>query len=516
LFWREKWCILQRKMSNIPHSNGNGHGHDGLPAATKPARKPAPARPVDSAASTSQVSFRTAEGVASRGTLTHYTRQSATFELYGDAGALRTSEVLADFQIGVRGRAIYSGAAVVRNVIDAGSLTVCEAKLNQADWTDLAATITGAYQRGDLKAEFSTFLNGWQRSYQVLPEFKVAIADLQTILTELRVWLAGIESELQSQPAGVRAKIEGDLIDDIREPVIAAVGKLLEKFELVAQQVEPESRPAHIAYMQRLIHPFVLSAPFIHRTFVKPLGYAGDYEMVSMMVRDPHEGNSLFAKILNYIFLNTPPVEAHRNRLTYLTKMLRDETVRLRALRKGQPVRIFNLGCGPAKEIQDFLAQHSVSNDTEFLLLDFNEETLASTSQVLETRKREFNRQTRIQTRKKSVQQILKDAVKLKNSPEKFDIVYCAGLFDYLTDSVCEKLLAIFYEMTAPGGLVVATNVADTNPSQGWMDYMLDWHLIYRSAKQFGELVPKEALPDLSSVRALGTGVNIVVEIRKP
>jgi extracellular factor (EF) 3-hydroxypalmitic acid methyl ester biosynthesis protein len=209
-------------------------------------------------------------------------------------------------------------------------------------------------------------------------------------------------------------------------------------------------------------------------------------------------------------------VEAHRNRLTYLTKMLRDETVRLRALRKGQPVRIFNLGCGPAKEIQDFLAQHSVSNDTEFLLLDFNEETLASTSQVLETRKREFNRQTRIQTRKKSVQQILKDAVKLKNSPEKFDIVYCAGLFDYLTDSVCEKLLAIFYEMTAPGGLVVATNVADTNPSQGWMDYMLDWHLIYRSAKQFGELVPKEALPDLSSVRALGTGVNIVVEIRKP
>jgi extracellular factor (EF) 3-hydroxypalmitic acid methyl ester biosynthesis protein len=48
------------------------------------------------------------------------------------------------------------------------------------------------------------------------------------------------------------------------------------------------------------------------------------------------------------------------------------------------------------------------------------------------------------------------------------------------------------------------------------MDYMLDWHLIYRSAKQFGELVPKEAPPDLSSVRALGTGVNIVVEIRKP
>lgn len=518
LFWPEKWCNMAYAMSRSLNGNGNGQGQGISALAPKSASK----KPVEPAVLTtpefkkSRVLFRSAAGEELQGKLTHFTRQSATFELYGDATTLRTSEILSGFQISVRDNIIYSGKAVVREIIDVGSLTVCETKLNQPDWKQTAAAITENYQRGDIEKEFAAFLKDWQRSFQVLPGFKVAIADLQTMLIELRLWLDGIELELQAQPAEKRARIEAVLIDDIRQPVIITVGKLLEKFELVAQHVEPAARPAHIAYMQHHIHPFVLSAPFIHRTFVKPLGYAGDYEMVSMMVRNPHEGKSLFAKILNYIFLNTPPVEAHRNRLTYLTKMLRDETVRIRTLRKDRPVRILNLGCGPAKEIQDFLAEHDVSDHTEFLLLDFNEETLASTSSVLENCKRRFNRLTKVDLKKKSVQQILKDAPKMQNSPEKFDIIYCAGLFDYLTDAVCAKLLEVFYDMTAPGGLVIATNVSDTNPSQGWMDYMLDWHLIYRSVKQLGELIPKAAVPDMSAVRAVGTGVNIVLEIRKP
>ncbi len=505
-------------MSKSFNGNGNGTGRGNVvPAPKKAASKPPePAVLTTPQFKKSRVAFRSTAGDELHGRLTHFTRQSATFEFYSATGSLRTAETLPDFQISVRDRVIYSGTAVVRDIIDVGSLTVCEAKLNQPDWKSPAGAINETYQPGDIKKEFAFFLKDWQGAFQVLPEFKVAIADLQTILIDLRLWLDGIELELQSQPAATRSRIEDQLIDDIRLPVITTVGTLLEKFELVAQRVEPESRPAHIAYMQQHIHPFVLSSPFIHRTYAKPLGYAGDYEMVSMMVRDPHEGKTLFAKILNYIFLSTPPVEAHRNRLTYLTKMLRDETLRIRTLRKNQPVRIFNLGCGPAKEIQDFLAQHAISDYTHFSLLDFNEETLASTGGVLENCKRKHNRLTRVEMKKKSVQQILKDAPKMQSNPEKFDIVYCAGLFDYLTDNVCARLLEVFYDMAAPGGLVVATNVADTNPSQGWMDYMLDWHLIYRSTSQFEEMIPKKAPRDMSTVRAVGTGVNIVLEIRKP
>jgi extracellular factor (EF) 3-hydroxypalmitic acid methyl ester biosynthesis protein len=194
--------------------------------------------------------------------------------------------------------------------------------------------------------------------------------------------------------------------------------------------------------------------------------------------------------------------------------MLRDET--LLARRRGRSVNIFNLGCGPAREIQDYLAHHDICDQTRFRLLDFNRETLAHTSQVLGALKRQYNRATQIDLVEKSVHQILKEAHKFQSSEGKYDVVYCAGLFDYLSDQVCRRLIQIFYDMAAPGGLVVVTNVDISNPSRNWMEYVLDWHLIYRDARRFRVLVPDRVKPDTAVVRSVGTGVNIVLEIRKP
>jgi len=460
------------------------------------------------------VSFRTSDEGALRGTPLRIQRHAAVFELYSPNVALHLSEVLNDFMLTVQSRRLYSGRAVLRNIVDSGTSVRCEVKLDESGWVQEAATIAQAFTVGNLANEFKSFLSGWQKSYNVLPEFKVAIADLQMIFMELRLWLDKIEVEIQSQPVGVRSEIERLLIHDLQDYILATVGHLLEKFELVAQRVSPEARPAHIAFLQQQIHPFVLSAPFINRTFNKPLGYAGDYEMVNMMVGHPYEGASLFAKILNFIFLSTPPVRAHRSRITYLTQMLLEETARARGNSPKRQVRFLNLGCGPAKEIQDFLTHHHVCDWAEFLLLDFNDETLNFTAKTLSEIKRANERATKIDLAKKSVQQILKEAARLETLG-KFDVVYCAGLFDYLTDEVSARLLQIFYSLAKPGGLVMATNVADINPSRGWMEFALDWHLIYRNVEQFKSLVPEEAKSE-SVVRAIGDGVNIAVEIRKP
>src|SRR5436309_7141006 len=126
--------------------------------------------------------------------------------------------------------------------------------------------------------------------------------------------------------------------------------------------------------MQRQLHPLVLCAPFVYRTYSKPLGYAGDYEMVNMITRNPCEGGSLFAKLVNAWFLAQPPAQAHRHRLDYLVQKLTEETARVSA--EGRLARIFNLGCGPAVEVQRFLESKDFSDRASFTLLDFNEETL--------------------------------------------------------------------------------------------------------------------------------------------
>lgn len=460
------------------------------------------------------VAFRTSEETALRAIPLRIQRHAAVFEIYSPLVALHLSEALNDFTVTVQSRRLYSGRAIIRNIVDSGTSVRCEVKLDETGWVQEATTIGQAFTVGNLAKEFKTFLSGWQKSYTVSPEFKIAIADLQMIFLELRLWLDKIEVEIHSQPVGVRSEIEKLLIHDLQDYILSTVGHLLEKFELVAQHVTMDSRPAHIAFLQQQIHPFVLAAPFINRTFNKPLGYAGDYEMVNMMVRNPYEGASLFAKILNFIFLSTPPVRAHRNRITYLTQMLLEETARARGSNPERKVRFLNLGCGPAKEIQDFLAFHHVCDWTEFLLLDFNDETLDYTAKTLSEIKHLNERTTKIELTKKSVQQLLKEASRL-DYLGKFDVVYCAGLFDYLTDEVCSRLLHIFYSLAKPGGFVAATNVADINPSRGWMEYALDWHLIYRNVEQFRSLVPDEARSE-AVVRAIGDGVNIAVEMRKP
>jgi extracellular factor (EF) 3-hydroxypalmitic acid methyl ester biosynthesis protein len=97
-----------------------------------------------------------------------------------------------------------------------------------------------------------------------------------------------------------------------------------------------------------------------------------------------------------------------------------------------------------------------------------------------------------------------------------FDFVYCTGLFDYLPDHTCRQLMDIFYDLVMPGGLLVATNVEPSNPRRNGMAYLLDWHLIYRTAHDLCTLKPGRAPDDAVCVRSDATGVNLFLEIRKP
>jgi extracellular factor (EF) 3-hydroxypalmitic acid methyl ester biosynthesis protein len=147
-------------------------------------------------------------------------------------------------------------------------------------------------------------------------------------------------------------------------------------------------------------------------------------------------------------------------------------------------------------------------------LLDFNDETVAFAQQLLSQIRNQHGRKAGLDIIKKSVTQLLKDSHKLR--PGSYDLVYCAGLFDYLPDNVCTRLLEVFYELTAPGGLVLVTNVDACNPSRGWMECMVDWFLVYRDAKKMREIIPSEIEGDFIRVFSELSSVNIFAEIRKP
>ncbi|HTF42660.1 MAG TPA: class I SAM-dependent methyltransferase, partial [Terriglobales bacterium] len=150
--------------------------------------------------------------------------------------------------------------------------------------------------------------------------------------------------------------------------------------------------------------------------------------------------------------------------------------------------------------------------------LDFNEETLEYVAAVFKDLTAKLSRRTPVQFVKRSVHHLLKESMRsaASSSTQQYDFIYCAGLFDYLTDAVCQRLMTLLYDWVAPGGLLLATNVESSNPMRFGMEHLLDWHLIYRSGPQLQALRPTQVAPEDFVIRADITGVNLFMEARKP
>jgi extracellular factor (EF) 3-hydroxypalmitic acid methyl ester biosynthesis protein len=163
--------------------------------------------------------------------------------------------------------------------------------------------------------------------------------------------------------------------------------------------------------------------------------------------------------------------------------------------------------------VEELISESDLSNRMEFTLVDFNEETLQHTGAVLNDARQRHGRRTGLKLVKRSVAQMLKS--RSHELGREYDLVYCAGLFDYLPDRVCRRLLEVFYELAAPGGLVLATNVDASNPIIGFMHYVVEWDLIYRNAEQFAALTPPAAPADHCTLTAEHSGSNIFLSLRK-
>jgi len=467
-----------------------------------------------SESSQSVITCRNSQGTELTANLLRIKRYSVVFEVYNPYSILQLSEVLSDFRIMASRRLLYHGKAVVSNLLNTGIVLVCEAMLDEG-WVevDFLSGVSGASKNasGDLSSQFANFMSEWKSANQVHDPFKLVVADLASMLSGVQHWLTGIDVGIRTTVTRRRDELENEIFSGIENRVVEEVLPSMQRFEDVSKEVSEAEVAVHKSYVRRELHPIVLCSPFLYRTYTKPLGYAGDYEMVNMMLRNPYEGSSAFAKLLNFALLNTEPVVAHRNRIDFLVEKLRSECVR--RVSRGK-TRIFNLACGPAMEVQRFLRECEESDLAEIDLLDFNSETLEYTRERIQEARMSGGRETQVRYFQRSVHQLLRAAT--QGGEEEFanyDVVYCAGLFDYLSQRVCKRLVELFCTMVRPGGIVIVTNVAMSNPRKAWMEYVMEWNLIYRDENDMNDLVPDGINVKNTEVKADSTGVNLFLEI---
>jgi extracellular factor (EF) 3-hydroxypalmitic acid methyl ester biosynthesis protein len=451
---------------------------------------------------------------AFQGRLVRLTRHVAVFELYDSAPPIRLSENINDLTVYSADRRAYHGRGTVTSLVDAGACLMCEVQLDPQLFTVefLAALSDGTSYANS----FLDFMEHWRQDTCLTPEFKVVITDLVSFLTELHRWTDQMEMAATSPTSTPTSSWRQQVVQNIAPQAIAALNELFGRFETLVAKLEPESLPVHRRYTQQRLHPWVLTAPFAHRTYTKPLGYAGDYVMVNMMLEDPYEGSSLFAQLFNTWLLQQASAIAHRTRIEILTRKLL--TTAAAATREGRRAQVYNLGCGPAREVFGFLAQSQISSQVDFVLVDMDTEALEFARQSLQGQAARHGRSPSFTFLKKSMRDILRDAATGRRlaSHFDFDLVYCAGLFDYLSAPTCRQFIDLGYRSLRPRGTFLCSNVSPQNPNQGSMELILDWHLLHRDTAALLELIPKHLTAAEARVTTEDTGTNFLLELTKP
>jgi len=91
------------------------------------------------------------------------------------------------------------------------------------------------------------------------------------------------------------------------------------------------------------------------------------------------------------------------------------------------------------------------------------------------------------------------------------------SFIDYLSDELAIALMNWTFDKLRPGGRVILGNFHPRNPTRGFMDQVLDWHLTHRDEAEMNRLFAssKFARP-CSRIFFEEEGIDLFAEARKP
>lgn len=218
---------------------------------------------------------------------------------------------------------------------------------------------------------------------------------------------------------------------------------------------------------------YIYQSPFTQRSFEKPRGYAGDFEMMNQIYRNDSFAQTLFGSCMEYaVHLHEEPT-AVRNRSSYLA----DKIVSCVNSRPG-PLNFLSVACGPAQEVRyaiKNLSQEQLNNVT-FWLLDQDEDALKFAQRNIRMTAMQEGKHVNLKHLNKGIKELILEGLHV----DTFDLIYSAGLFDYFSDPVAIRAGRTLTKALKPNGTLVIGNFNITSPNWFGMLTLFDWRLILR------------------------------------
>jgi extracellular factor (EF) 3-hydroxypalmitic acid methyl ester biosynthesis protein len=255
----------------------------------------------------------------------------------------------------------------------------------------------------------------------------------------------------------------------------------------------------HQAVAPHPLREAVLADPMTRRAVEKPRGYAGDAVLLDYVYRlrpGDLENATPEATRVNRFIVDGPAARGVRHRLGVLAAAI--ERVGARAAGPGS---VMALACGHLRELASV---PEASWPRNIVALDQDAESLAVVSATY--------RDPRVQPRRGTVRDVLARRI----GGEPFDLVYAAGLFDYLDRPVASVLVSRLFERVAPGGTLLIANFTPDTPDIGFMEALMEWHLIYRTEADMWSLLDGVAPQAGARTWRDPDGCIVYLEVQRP
>ncbi len=235
----------------------------------------------------------------------------------------------------------------------------------------------------------------------------------------------------------------------------------------------------------RLVH----QDPCTRRSYQKPRGYAGDAVLIDYLYRlnDDYQHLSRIERQLLDIVTNRPSAIAVRERLDIATQRISE------ILQKKPTAKIVSLACGHFRELLPLQHTHPIDRAT-IVGIDQDPDSLATIKTALPN--------LSLSLVNASVMHLIKGHYFAQTSNA--DLFYALGLFDYLSDSLAQRLIALMFGRLNPGGTVLITNFTPKNPDIGYMETFMDWPLKVRESADiygFTNQIPQHDIAEIKLYR---------------
>jgi len=234
--------------------------------------------------------------------------------------------------------------------------------------------------------------------------------------------------------------------------------------------------------------PLFLQSYCIKRSYDKPRGYAGDFEIIDRIYKNTPVGQGIGLALDTY-YLGNPGSVAMRSRKKYCVFRLLEELEALKQKNR-EIISVLDIGSGPGRDVLEIAENLRDKKHIKFTLFDQDEEALKHSEKIL------INYADIVDYRKLNLMRIVAGEKYNRQRYGEHDIIMCIGLYDYLEEKDAVRLTKAAFSMLKKNGLLVISNWDISNPSRTEMEWVCDWHVYHRTQNEMTGIANKAGIRD--------------------